>query len=384
MAGRDPPKIWEIREIRCSFKIRAFLKIGKEDDVMPIRVLIVDDSALIRQIFFRMLSNDPELMVVATARDGLDALKKVEDYKPDVVTLDVAMPNMDGLEFLTRIMENHPLPVIMVSSLTREGAEPTIKAFELGAVDFVTKSSATQLDNFEDIQHELIQKIKTAASIKEANLGKLLVDIPGVDRSKLLPRTGFTQKSDLEMLTIGCSTGGPKALYYLLPLFPKDFPLGIVVAQHMPKDFTGVFAKRLNAICQLEVTEAKQGDQVLPGKILIAPSGKQSRVVREGNSLVIEVSETPELLYKPSVDHLFQSVTESCGGKVLSLILTGMGADGAAGMKKMRDLGARTIAEAEESCVVFGMPRVAIELGGAEYVESLPNIFYRITAILCP
>jgi two-component system chemotaxis response regulator CheB len=351
---------------------------------MPIRVLIVDDSAFMRQIFFRMLINDPELMVVATARDGLDALKKIEDYKPDVVTLDVAMPNMDGLECLAKIMEKDPLPVIMVSSLTREGAEPTIKAFELGAVDFVTKSSTTQLDNVEDIQQELIQKIKTAASIKGAKLGKLSSGFPVADRGKLLPKLGFTKKTDLEMVAIGCSTGGPKALYYLLPLFSPGFPLGIIVAQHMPKDFTGVFAKRLNSICQLEVIEAKQGDLVLPGKILIAPSGKQSRVVREGNSFMVEVSDTPELIYKPSVDHLFQSVAESCGGKVLSLLLTGMGADGAVGMKKMRDLGARTIAEAEESCVVFGMPRVAIELGGAEFVESLPNIYSRIAAILCP
>jgi two-component system chemotaxis response regulator CheB len=351
---------------------------------MPIRVLIVDDSAFMRQIFFRMLINDPELMVVATARDGLDALKKIEDYKPDVVTLDVAMPNMDGLECLAKIMEKAPLPVIMVSSLTREGAEPTIKAFELGAVDFVTKSSTTQLDNIEDMQHELILKIKTAASVKGAKLGGLSAGFYGSNRSKLHPRGEFAKKTDLEMFAIGCSTGGPKALYYLLPLFPPDFPLGIIVAQHMPKDFTGVFAKRLDAICQLEVDEAKHGDSILPGKILIAPSGKQSRVVRDGNSLRVEVSETPELIYKPSVDYLFQSVAESCGGKVLSLLLTGMGADGAAAMKKMRDLGARTIAEAEESCVVFGMPRAAIELGGAEYVESLPNIYSRIAAILCP
>ena len=350
--------------------------------MMPIRVLIVDDSAFMRQIFFRMMSNDPELMVVGTARDGLDALKKIEQFKPDVVTLDVAMPNMDGLECLAKIMETNPLPVIMVSSLTIEGAEPTIRALELGALDYVTKSSATRLEDLERVQEELIKKIKVAAEVPVARLempGPVKVAKTGVSK---IPEAVFAQKIDLELVAIGSSTGGPKALYYLLPLFPKNFPLGIVVAQHMPKDFTGVFAKRLNSLCQLEVVEAKHGDKIEPGKILIAPSGYQSRVVRQGNSLVIHIYDQPEFLYKPSVDNLFHSLAETTKGKVLGIILTGMGSDGAAGMKKLRDLGARTIAEAEESCVVFGMPRVAIELGGAEYVESLSNIYSRIVAIL--
>jgi two-component system chemotaxis response regulator CheB len=349
----------------------------------PIRVLIVDDSAFMRQIFFRLLSNDPELTVVGTARDGWDALAKIDQYRPDVVTLDVAMPNMDGLECLTKIMQEQPLPVIMVSSLTVEGAEPTIRALELGAVDYVAKSSTTQFDEIEGLRQELIQKIKVAAMVvvsklaSPANLSKTVVT-----PNKLPVKMVFTQKPDLDLLVIGASTGGPKALYHLLPLFPADFPLGIVVAQHMPKSFTKVFAKRLDVICRLQVSEAQSGAAIIPGKILIAPSGRQSRVARRDGVLALEVSDEPPLLYKPSVDHLFHSIAVSCRGKVIGVLLTGMGADGANGMKELRDLGARTIAEAETSCVVFGMPRVAIELGAAEYVENLTDIFMRISAIM--
>jgi two-component system chemotaxis response regulator CheB len=353
---------------------------------MAIRVLIVDDSAFMRQIFFRLLSNDPELMVVATARDGVDALNKIEQYKPDVVTLDVAMPNMDGLECLAKIMRDCPLPVIMVSSLTSEGAEPTIRSLELGAVDYVAKTSTTRVEELESIQQELIQKIKAAAGVAISKLERPIgsrvgaISVPSAPQPFL--QTISTSMLDLDLIAIGSSTGGPKALYYLLPLLTSNFPLGIVVAQHMPKDFTGVFAKRLNALCQIEVVEAHDGDHIEPGKVLIAPSGYQSRVVRQNSVLVLEVSDQPGMLYKPSVDYLFQSIAESCKGKVISILLTGMGSDGAAGMKKLRDLGARTIAEAEASCVVFGMPRVAIELGGAEYVESLAAIYGRVCLIL--
>jgi two-component system chemotaxis response regulator CheB len=354
---------------------------------MPIRVLIVDDSAFMRQIFFRLLSNDSELVVVATARDGVDALSKIEQYKPDVVTLDVAMPNMDGLECLARIMRDYPLPVIMVSSLTKEGAEPTLRALELGAIDYVAKASTTQVEaNEKNIQQELIQKVKAAAGVTISKLERS-ISPPRNARSTLpAPRPAFNSilaaPADLEMMVLGASTGGPKALYYLLPLLPPDFPLGLVVAQHMPRDFTGVFAQRLNALCQIEVCEGCDGDRVEPGKVLIAPSGRQTRVIRQNNALVLEISDQPVLLYKPSVDYLLGSIAESCMGKVISILLTGMGSDGAAGMKKLRDLGARTIAEDEASCVVFGMPRVAIELGGAEYVESLADILKRVCLIL--
>ena len=183
-------------------------------------------------------------------------------------------------------------------------------------------------------------------------------------------------------MAIGSSTGGPRALYYILPQIPANFPLGIIIAQHMPKEFTSIFAQRLNSLCQVEVAEAKDGDRITPGKVLIAPSGKQTTIVKEKNEFIVKTSYEPNLLYKPSIDHLFKSINQACPGRVLSVILTGMGGDGAIGMKEMRDLGARTIAEAEESCVVFGMPRVAIEMGGAEYVESLPNILPRILKLM--
>jgi two-component system chemotaxis response regulator CheB len=353
---------------------------------MAIRVMIVDDSAFMRQIFFHMLSNDPELVVVATARDGLDALTKIEQYRPDVVTLDVAMPNMDGLECLTKIMHDHPVPIVMVSSLTSDGAEPTIRSLELGAIDYVAKPSTTRVEELESIQQELIQKVKAAAGVAIAKLERS-PGLPGNTKTASLhtqavfpPITPATL--DLEIMAIGSSTGGPKALYNLLPQLSAKFPLGVIVAQHMPKDFTGVFAKRLNAICRIEVVEARDGDRVKPGKVMIAPSGHQTRIYRKNDALLVEVSDQPGMLYKPSVDYLLQSIVDSCKGNAISILLTGMGSDGAAGMKKLRDLGARTIAEDESSCVVFGMPRVAIELGGAEYVEHLSDIYMRICSIL--
>jgi len=349
---------------------------------MAIRVLIVDDSAFMRQVILQMLQEDPEISIIGTARDGLDALAKIETYQPDVITLDVDMPNMNGLECLAKIMERFPRPVIMVSSLTIEGAEPTIKAMELGAVDFITKPSINESHLLEAIKDELIQKVKVAASVKISQLKKVAAPFFGLGAEGQKEENAIANPHQLEILAIGSSTGGPRALYYLLPQFPKNFPLGIIIAQHMPKDFTGVFAKRLNSLCRLEVVEAKNGDRLEPGLALVAPAGSQTRVTRAADGLRVIVSEEPKLLYKPSVDYLFKSVAETCKEKSLSVILTGMGSDGAVGMKQLRDLGGRTVAESEESSVVFGMPRVAIEMGAAEYVESLPRIFDRIMQIV--
>lgn len=349
---------------------------------MAIKVLIVDDSAFMRQIISKMLQDDPDLCVVATARDGIDALEKIKAYQPDVITLDVEMPNMNGIDCLAKIMETSPLPVIMVSSLTVEGAEPTIKAMELGALDFVTKPTSTEPQLLDTIKGELIQKIKVAAAVHTSKLKKVSVppfELATMHRQGAAP---LPNRNGLEIMAIGASTGGPRALYYLLPQIPENFPLGLIIAQHMPKDFTGVFAKRLNSLCRIQVAEARNGDVIKPGTALIAPAGMQTAIRRIGGLLRVVVTEEPKLLYKPSVDYLFKSIAESVRGRVLSVLLTGMGADGAAGMKLLRDAGARTIAEAEESCVVFGMPRVAIELGAAEYVENLARIFDRIVAIV--
>lgn len=348
---------------------------------LPIKVLIVDDSAVIRQVLSDILGNEPDITVVGTASDGEEALQKVNNLQPDVVTLDVEMPKMNGLDCLAKIMERSPLPVIMVSYLTIKGAEVTLKALELGAIDFVSKQTTKEPDaeSIDNIKNELIQKIRIASEVgitKIATIPKM--HVTGKETATL----SFRKNLNLDLIAIGSSTGGPKALYYLLAQFPKDFPLGIIIAQHMPKDFTAFFAKRLNDYCNLEVTEAKAGDEIKPGRVLIAPSGYQTKLRRVGQSLIVEVSEQPKLILKPSVDHLFNSIAESCQGKVLSILLTGMGVDGGLGMQQLRNLGARTIAQDEASCIVYGMPRAAVEMGGAEFVEGLTNIYNRILSII--
>jgi two-component system chemotaxis response regulator CheB len=342
---------------------------------MAVKILVVDDSVFAQQVLTDLLNDDSDLEVVGVAHDGVEALEKIESLHPDVITLDIEMPKMNGLECLARIMETNPLPVIMVSFLTVSGAKQTIEALELGAIDFVTKPSK---DTFTlvHIQKELIQKVKLAASIKVSKFKKVAAKKKALSEFLKPPK-------NIELLTIGSSTGGPRALRDLLGMFPANFPLGTVIAQHMPKGFTKVFANHLNDVCDIEVSEAKNGDLVKPGRILIAPSGKQITIHRtSGNDLTVEIGDQPDLIYKPSVNHFLKSVAEVCGGRVLSVILTGMGSDGAISMQELRKLGARTIVEAEESCVVFGMPRAAMELGGAEYVESLPQIYPRIVEII--
>ena len=327
------------------------------------------------------MGSEPGIAVIGTAFDGEDALQKISSLQPDVITLDVEMPKMNGLDCLAKIMEQSPLPVIMVSYLTTKGAEVTLKALELGAIDFVSKptTEGQEAESLDNIKHELIQKIRIAAEIRIAKIATT-PKIPAVaNKEQAFP---INKALSFDLLAIGASTGGPKALYYLLAQLPKNFPLGIIIAQHMPKDFTGFFAKRLNDYCNLEVAEARAGDEIKPGKVLIAPSGYQTKLKRVGKSLIVEVSDQPKLILKPSVDHLFKSIAESCQGRVLGLLLTGMGVDGGLGMQQIRNLGARTIAQDEESCIVYGMPRAAVEMGGAEFVENLTNIYTRIQSII--
>ncbi len=346
---------------------------------MKIKVMVVDDSAFMRQVISNMINEDPELEIVGIARDGEDAIQKIPIFKPDVITLDVEMPKMDGISFLKKVMTDSPLPIIMVSYLTREGAEPTLKALELGAVDFVTKPSNTNPASLRNVQTELTEKIKAAAKLKSFKVRELPLVRKSTPVDKDLSLAGAKlKKESVRVVVFGTSTGGPRALYHILPMIPKDFPVGIIVAQHMPKGFTAALAKRLNEVCNLEVSEARNGDLVRPGKILVAPAGYQTRIVEREQYLYVEVFERQDQIYKPSIDLLFNSVAEVCKNRALCVLMTGMGADGANGLKKLRDMGSTTIAEAEESCVVFGMPRAAIQLNAADYVESLPNIYSRI------
>lgn len=332
---------------------------------MAVKVLIVDDSAFMRQLIKRILESDSEIEVVGIAADGFDALKKIDFYKPQVVTLDLRMPRMDGLTCLARIMAKNPLPVVIISALTTKDAEETFRALELGAVDFITKPGLEPSEDLWQLKDEIIQKVKTAAL---ANLERLK-EIPGEKAESI---SKFPQY-DYELLGIGASTGGPRAIQFILTHLPPDFPLGIVVAQHMPGEFIKIFAARLNSLGPFPVKVAEDGEPVEPGTVLIAPYGYQTGVVKNGAESRIRL-ETGDYLYRPSIDYLFTSMAETFKNKAISVLLTGMGADGAKGLLNQRQLGARTIAEAEESCVIYGMPRVAAELGAAEFVTPLAKI----------
>ncbi|HHY37161.1 MAG TPA: chemotaxis response regulator protein-glutamate methylesterase [Firmicutes bacterium] len=337
----------------------------------PIRVLVVDDSALMRQIITDILKADPGIQVVGGARDGLDALEKISWLKPDVVTLDVEMPRLDGLATLERIMAAHPLPVVMLSALTTRGAEITIRALELGAIDFVAKPHTVQQDALGALGRELAQKVKAAARVDLKRLQRPALESP------LVPARppGFSPA----IVVIGLSSGGPSALSYLLTQLPDPFPLGIVIAQHMPPGFTRYLAERLDSICRLRVREAREGDLIEPGLVLIAPAGSQLRVQRSFQEGRVSVQEAgPRDIYKPSADILFASAAEAYGRQVLALILTGMGSDGAVGLAAVKERGGFVIAEAPETCLIYGMPRAAVEAGVVDEVLPLNQIPVRL------
>lgn len=343
-----------------------------------IRVLVVDDSAFMRQVITKMLERDAEIQVVGFATDGMDALQKLNALKPDVLTMDLEMPRMDGLTCLAKVMATDPHPVVIVSSWAVQGAEPTLRALELGAVDFVTKPSAEPTDKMWDLEYQLIRKVKAAAQVSVARLLPLKPAAPPV-RARVehaLPRTFQAP----QILAMGASTGGPRALQTILTSFPADFPIGIVIAQHMPKDFTRIFAQRLDSICQIQVKEAQTGDEVRPGVALVAPSGHQMEIHRNYDRLEVGIHDTPSI-FRPSVDMMMESLVAATGSRTLAVLLTGMGSDGAKGMKLLRDLGAHTITEAEESCIVYGMPRAAVALGASEYslpLQMIPNAILRL------
>jgi len=334
-----------------------------------VRVMIVDDSAVVRQLLTAVFASDPEIEVVGSAPDPYVARDKIMLLKPDVLTLDVEMPRMDGLTFLEKLMRSRPMPVIMVSSLTEEGAAETLRALELGAVDFVAKPKSDVRELLPQLAAELIEKVKAAAGARLKKLGSLPVAVQQIASTAQL-RIGALER----YVCIGASTGGTEALKEFLSSFPAESP-AVLVVQHMPEKFTRAFADRLNSLCSVRVQEARDGDRCVPGRVLIAPGNYHMRIVKDGAGCIVRVVEGPPVNHhRPSVDVLFESAAQVLGARAVGVILTGMGDDGANGLLAMRKAGARTLAQDEASCVVFGMPKVAIERGAVERVLPLAQL----------
>jgi two-component system chemotaxis response regulator CheB len=336
-----------------------------------VRVLVVDDSALMRKLIPQIIEGDSSIQVVGTAMDGNFGLKKIDDLKPDVITLDLEMPGMGGLDMLKEIMRRHRLPVIVVSSHSTQGASVTLKALSMGAFDFVAKPQDVSA-RMPEIARELIAKIKAASGSR----GIYVPAIPGSLPVNEKP-TPDSKKQPSRYIAIGVSTGGPQALQYVLSQLPTDFPGSIVVVQHMPEGFTEMFARRLDESCAIKVKEAKSGDLLLPGRVLIAPGNRQIRMKRLPLGNIVVLADDARVNgHRPSVDVLFDSLAEDFGDQGTAVIMTGMGDDGAEGMGRVKAAGGMTIAQSESSCVVFGMPKAAIERGFADRIielEALAN-----------
>jgi two-component system, chemotaxis family, protein-glutamate methylesterase/glutaminase len=333
-----------------------------------VRVLIVDDSALIRQLLSELFSRHPLLEVVGSASDPHVAREKIKQLNPDVITLDIEMPRMDGLTFLANLMRLHPMPVVMVSSLTSQGAEATIKALELGAVDFISKPRLDVREQLGQYSAELIEKVLTASRVSQRHLPPARVDTTTFHHAPLVMNT--TDK----IIALGASTGGTEAIKTVLLGMPADCP-GIVIVQHIPAAFSAAFAERMNRLCQISVREASHGDRIQPGLALVAPGGRHLTIARDGAHYVCRLDDKEEVnRHRPSVDKLFLSVVVSAGQNAAAALLTGMGEDGAAGLLAMRHAGLHTIAQDEASSVVWGMPGEAVKRGAAAEVLPLPRI----------
>ena len=346
-----------------------------------IKVLIVDDSAVVRQVLQAILETDPQIQVIGVASDPIFALDKMNREWPDVIVLDVEMPRMDGITFLKKIMAEHPTPVVICSTLTERGAATTVQAMEAGAVTIVTKPKIGLKQFLSDSAAELINAVKEASQVNVSRLKPAPVRMPRVVEPKLtadaiMPAAGVHAMAQTteRIVAIGTSTGGTQALEAVLTALPRVCP-GIVVVQHMPEKFTASFAARLDSLCEIEVREAKNNDRVIPGLALIAPGGKHMLLKRSGAYYHVEVMDGPVVnRHRPSVDVLFRSVAKYAGKNATGIIMTGMGDDGAHGLKEMHDAGAPTVAQDEETCVVFGMPKEAIKLGGVDRVMGLQDI----------
>jgi len=337
-----------------------------------IKVLIVDDSALMRRILGDILSSDSRIKVVGTAKDGVDCLAKIKQLCPDVVTLDVEMPNKDGLATLEEIMKTSPIPVIMVSSLTQEGAQVTLKALSLGCVDFVAKPSGSISLDIKDVGAELISKIIAAKSARIHPMGVTAARVS----APRAPSASVFKKGKRDIIAIAASTGGPMALQQLLTGLPGDIPVPIVITQHMPKGFTYSFAKRLNSVSKLTTVEAEEGMDLKPAHAYVAPGGSHLVVKRRANRTpYCGLSDAPPVLsVKPSANIMFLSIVDEFGGSAVAVILTGMGRDGADGAAELHAKGAYVIAESQETCVVYGMPKAAVEAGVVDELLPLTDI----------
>ena len=351
----------------------------------PIRVLIVDDSALVRQLLTELLGRDPDIEVVGAAADPFVAREKIRSLSPDVLTLDVEMPKMDGITFLSNLMRLRPMPVVMVSSLTEQGAEVTLEALELGAVDFVTKPKMDLSATLDGYAVEIIAKVKMAASARVRPLERRSanIEITPKHSADVILAQGARKifRTTDRIIAIGASTGGTEAIKEVLMGLPPDAP-GIVIAQHIPEAFSGPFAERMNRSCAMTVCEANDGQQIVTGHVYIAPGSHHLQVERNGARYICRLSDGPPVnRHRPSVDVLFRSVAQNAGVNAIGAILTGMGADGAQGLLEMREAGAPTIAQDERSSVVWGMPGEAVKCGAAELVLGLDDIAGRLMSL---
>lgn len=350
-------------------------------NVQKIRVLCVDDSALIRSLMTEIINSQPDMVVVATASDPLVARDLVKLHNPDVMTLDVEMPRMDGLEFLEKLMRLRPMPVVMVSSLTERGSEAALRALELGAIDFVTKPRLGIRDGLLSYTDLIAGKIRIAATARLLP-AKRVATPGGVEAAAEALPLHSPLLSTEKLIIIGASTGGTEAIREVLQPLPPDSP-GIMIAQHMPAGFTNSFAQRLNSLCRIGVSEAIHGERILPGHAYIAPGGFHLSLTRSGANYVAQVHQEPPVnRHRPSVDVLFDSAALHAGKNAIGVILTGMGRDGAEGLLHMRQAGAHTLAQDEASCVVFGMPREAIAIGAVCEVAPLQEMSQRVMTYL--
>jgi two-component system chemotaxis response regulator CheB len=350
-----------------------------------IRVLIVDDAALVRQMLTEMLQTDPMIEVIGTASDPYIAREKIKSLKPDVLTLDVEMPRMDGLTFLRNLMRLRPMPVVMVSSLTAQGADMTLQALELGAIDFVTKPRVDLAHSLQDYTTEIIAKIKIASTARvralERTMGQPLDVSPKYTADAILQQRQSEShfKTTERIVALGASTGGTEAIKEVLMYLPAETP-GMVITQHIPEAFSGPFARRMDSISAMTVCEAQDGQHILPGHIYIAPGNRHLLVARDGARYVCRLHNgSPVNRHRPSVDVLFRSVAQHVGPNAVGVLLTGMGDDGARGLKEMHEAGAYTLAQDEKTSVVWGMPGQAVKLGGVDEVLPLGEV---ATAIL--